>query len=318
MWHRKHWKRSHRARRPDNWHREYTRRHIQSGHSKWGNAPSVYDAPPRDHLYKQPGSFTVIYRRAKYWCAKIIGTILGFALAVLFIAGVWLGVYAIVDYDDVRDMLSPLIGERQRPIPDYDALQGLTYAQPGTEAADLVKSHRRDSLSDKPKIDINGVERLVHELINTERQKKGLSALQWDAQLTDIARRHSKDMAQRNFFAHYNPDGKDPTARGEQLGYRCFKDYGSYYTEGIAENIYQDTLYSGASYSTTSLNGVPTESRTTYYWNYEEDFAKRAVQSWMNSPGHRKNILTETYTQEGIGVAVDDDTINVYITENFC
>ena len=148
----------------------------------------------------------------------------------------------------------------------------------------------------------------IHELINAERQSYGLAPLAYDPALAAIALSHSNDMALNNYFAHVNLAGQTPADRGNAAGYTCKKDYGTYYTIGIAENLLQNNLYTSA----TVTNGV-----YTYDWTSPEDLARSSVTGWMNSAGHRKNILTETYDREGIGIAIASDD-KVYITENFC
>ena len=153
------------------------------------------------------------------------------------------------------------------------------------------------------------LEQLVHELINQQRTAKGLDVLHFDAALADIARKHSEDMAAHGYFAHENPIGQDPTARGVSAGYVCRKNYGSYYTYGIAENLFQNNLYSSATYFSNR--------ETIYDWNSPEKIAQITVAGWMNSSGHRGNILTRTFDREGIGIAIASDD-KVYITEDFC
>ncbi len=46
-----------------------------------------------------------------------------------------------------------------------------------------------------------------------------------------------------------------------------------------------------------------------------EEIASRIVDGWMDSPGHRQNILETSYDKEGIGVVADE---RVYVTQNFC
>jgi uncharacterized protein YkwD len=55
----------------------------------------------------------------------------------------------------------------------------------------------------------------------------------------------------------------------------------------------------------------------SYKWNSLEEIANQAVTGWMNSEGHRKNILDDHFQQEGIGVAFSTDN-KIYVTENFC
>ncbi len=160
----------------------------------------------------------------------------------------------------------------------------------------------------KPEIDISTLEKRIHELVNEERKKHELAPLKWDNKLAMIARKHSQDMAINNYFDHINLRGEDPTKRGLKEGYTCYKNYGSYYTEGIAENIFQNNLYASVTY----VNGI-----SIYDYNSLEEIAKSTVEGWMESPGHRSNILNKNYDREGIGVAISNDD-KVYITQDFC
>ena len=165
-----------------------------------------------------------------------------------------------------------------------------------------------------PYIDPSSLETRIHQLINVQRQQSGLSTLSYDSFLSDIARGHSYDMSLRNFFEHTNPDGMDARARGEWAGYPCVRDYETYYTEGISENIAM--VYRYDTYKNLiAPNGTVME--TVYYWNTEEYIANKVVTGWMNSEGHRNNILDFHFQQEGIGVAFAPDNA-IYITENFC
>ena len=161
----------------------------------------------------------------------------------------------------------------------------------------------------KPDIDISQLEDRTHELINAERSKRGLDPLEHISIVRRIARSHSEDMAARNYFAHRSPEGLSPTDRGRGAGYNCRKDYGTYYTYGLAENIHQGWLYD--SYSTRNGRIV------SYDWFTPEGLARTAVSGWMSSKGHRENILKPSYDKAGIGVAIAEDG-KVYFTQNFC
>jgi uncharacterized protein YkwD len=160
---------------------------------------------------------------------------------------------------------------------------------------------------EKPEIDVYELEKRIHELVNEEREKHGLQSLRWDEKLANIARKHSKDMATHGYVSHINLRGEDATQRGLNEGYRCYKDYGHYYTEGLAENIFQNNLYRSIKY----IFGIP-----FYKWSDLEGIARSTVQGWMESPSHSKNILNPNYDKEGIGVAIS--SYRVYITQNFC
>ncbi|MFB4303051.1 CAP domain-containing protein [Actinomadura sp. NTSP31] len=106
----------------------------------------------------------------------------------------------------------------------------------------------------------------VVTLVNAERAKHGCRALTVNSKLARAAQGHSADMHARNFFEHTNPDGKDPGDRITAAGYRW-----SSYGENIAKG--QSTPAS-------------------------------VMQAWMNSAGHRANILNCGYKEIGVGVVL--------------
>jgi uncharacterized protein YkwD len=161
----------------------------------------------------------------------------------------------------------------------------------------------------KPQPTINAADlaQRIHAQINEQRAGHGLAALSWNATLARIAERHSRDMAERNYLSHDSPEGRSFVDRYRQGGFSCQVRIGREIHAG-AENIALGRLYNSA----TIENGV-----TYYDWNSAQQIARRAVDGWMRSPGHRKNILTPYWQREGIGVEVRPDN-KVYITQNFC
>ncbi|MFC8132330.1 sigma-70 family RNA polymerase sigma factor [Streptomyces sp. NPDC057302] len=103
----------------------------------------------------------------------------------------------------------------------------------------------------------------VTRLANAERAKSGCGPLTLNSKLGDAAQGHSDDMAERDFFDHTNPDGKDPGDRVTAAGYKW-----STYGENIAAG-----------------------QRTP----------AAVMDSWMNSSGHRANILNCSFKEIGIG-----------------
>jgi len=138
----------------------------------------------------------------------------------------------------------------------------------------------------------------VHRLINLEREKHGLKILGYDEKLATIAKSHSKDMASSGYFSHDTPEGLDPTDRAGKADYVCRYQIGSLIYSGIGENIHM------------------VKSSSIALWSSPESIAEMAVSGWMDSPGHRKNILTSNFSSEGIGVSISAFTIHV--TQNFC
>ena len=169
--------------------------------------------------------------------------------------------------------------------------------------------HRKQTFQHRqqPVISVSRLETSIHALINAERRKNGLAALSWDASLAAVARSHSSDMAKRTYFDHYSPEGFDFSKRYQRDGYSCAIRSGRTIYTG-AENIAQNYLAA----SVTTVNGEEFSD-----WNSEDTIAESTVKGWMNSAGHRKNILTPVFLHEGIGIFISTDG-KVYITQNFC
>ena len=138
----------------------------------------------------------------------------------------------------------------------------------------------------------------VHRLINLEREKYGLQTLEYDEKLASVAKLHSIDMADDEYFAHETPEGLTPTDRASKSDYTCQYQIGNLIYSGIGENLY---MVQGP---TVSITYTP------------QSIAESAVSGWMDSPGHKKNILTSNFSKEGIGVSISEFAIHV--TENFC
>jgi uncharacterized protein YkwD len=117
----------------------------------------------------------------------------------------------------------------------------------------------------KPLSGNSSYEAQVVTLVNQERAKAGCAALTADSRLTAAARGHSQDMAQRNYFDHNTPDGVTPWTRITNAGYRF---------SSAAENI---------------AEGQPTPAAV--------------MDAWMNSSGHRANILNCNLRNIGVGLA---------------
>jgi uncharacterized protein YkwD len=120
----------------------------------------------------------------------------------------------------------------------------------------------------------------AHAGINTERTSRSVAALTMREDMRLVARAHSEDMVAQDFFAHSNPDGEDAFDRMANAGI-------SYQTAG--ENI---------------------------AWNNFSTPVTTAVDGWMNSEGHRTNILNGAFTHTGMGVAGDGNG-GYYFTQIF-
>ncbi len=160
---------------------------------------------------------------------------------------------------------------------------------------------------DGPRVEASELGKKIHALINRERVKRNLSRLEWNGALSKIAGRHSRDMGRRNYFSHRSPEGYGFSDRYRKSGYSCSVTVEDTIYAG-AENIYQNNLYDRVVF----VNG-----KARYDWNSAQKIAETTVDGWMDSPGHRKNILSPYWKTEGIGVFIAPDG-RVYITQNFC
>lgn len=166
---------------------------------------------------------------------------------------------------------------------------------------------------DAPRLDLLQLERDVQERANAERIAQGLRTLAWSDSIATVARHHSEDMARRDFFDHRNPDGLDPSQRARVVGLRCEIVEGSSVWRGFAENLFYTQRFSTA--TTTTFGGGRTE--TTYHWKSAGDLAAESIRQWMNSPGHRANLLQPRSRRAGVGIALGTDR-RIYFTHVFC
>ena len=115
------------------------------------------------------------------------------------------------------------------------------------------------------------------KMINEERQKHGLKPLQADPEMLQVARAHSQDMFAKGYFAHDDPEGKDPFDRMKAANIRF---------EAAGENL--------ALAQTVKIAHV----------------------NLMNSPGHRANILNPSFGRVGIGI-LDGGFYGLMISQEF-
>jgi uncharacterized protein YkwD len=131
-------------------------------------------------------------------------------------------------------------------------------------------------------INIENDERRVFELVNRERKKNGLFPLEWNSSLAQLARNYSEQMANERFFSHFDRNGLSLEDRVELMRIKGWRK--------IGENLF---VCSGTN-----------------------DFTGLAVQKWMKSPTHKRNILDSDWTTAGIGVAVSVAG-EIYVTQVF-
>lgn len=117
-------------------------------------------------------------------------------------------------------------------------------------------------------------EQEVFNLVNSKRTAAGLAALSIDAEVQNVARDKAQDMVDNNYFSHTSPIYGSP--------FDMLKNYGIKY-KAAGENIAGNSSNSGA------------------------------VNAWMNSEGHKANILSNNYNYTGIGVVSSPKYGKIYV-----
>lgn len=127
----------------------------------------------------------------------------------------------------------------------------------------------------------------IHQLTNEVRAENNLDALSYNDSLATVARAHSEDMATRDYVSHTNLDSCDVSCR----------------LEPVIED--SNLVAWGENIAWRESARLPNATAVA------EGFMKR----WLESEGHRENILAPDFTMEGIGAARTQD--DVYVTVNF-
>jgi uncharacterized protein YkwD len=122
----------------------------------------------------------------------------------------------------------------------------------------------------------------IYELINSRRQRSRLRQLAWDDDVAKMARRYSEEMARGNFFSHHDRRGRSVADRAENFGLRGWTM--------IGENL--------------------------FFCEGFDEISNLAVNGWLKSSTHKKNMLNSQWTTTGIGIA-SNRSGRIYITQVF-
>lgn len=126
-------------------------------------------------------------------------------------------------------------------------------------------------------------ESAILTLVNGERARQHLRALNFSPRLAVVARGHSYDMAIRHYRAHNSPEGSTPADRVRGVGIEC---------KAVGENIYVDD------------------------YRRVEGLAERSLKGWLASEEHRAVLFSADFTETGIGIARSSDGY-IYVTQDF-
>ncbi|WP_227521498.1 MULTISPECIES: CAP domain-containing protein [Bacillus] len=150
-----------------------------------------------------------------------------------------------------------------QPAPEQQQPEAPAQPAPETQQQEEAQQEQGNAEQRASQEGISETEMRVIELTNAERRKAGLSDLKADKEISNVARQKSADMQQNNYFSHTSPTYGSP--------FDMMRDF-------------------GISYNTAGEN-IAMGQRTP----------EEVVQAWMNSEGHRKNILSPNFTHIGVG-----------------
>jgi uncharacterized protein YkwD len=131
-------------------------------------------------------------------------------------------------------------------------------------------------------INVKAVELSAFEMLNKKRVDNGFSPLVWSDDLEAVARQHSQNMAEFQFFSHRGLDNKLVSDRADEAGVGRWR--------AIGENIAFNRGF--------------------------DDPVSKAVELWLDSPSHRRNLLSAAWKESAVGVAVAEDG-SYYFTQVF-
>ncbi len=137
------------------------------------------------------------------------------------------------------------------------------------QPAENSQAETRQSSNSSAQSSNSSYEQRVVQLVNVEREKNGLNPLALDSSISNVARAKSKDMADNNYFAHQSPTYG---SAGDML--RNF---------GINWSAWGEYIASG------------------------QNTPEQVVNAWMNSEGHRANILSTNFGKIGVGYVTDSN-----------
>lgn len=166
-----------------------------------------------------------------------------------------------------------------------------------------------------PALDVAVLERALHRTVNRVRRRYDRAPLTWSDSLHRLAQSHSRDMAQRSYFSHTSPGGVGPAQRASRRGFPSARSLGDTLRIGIGENLFRTYRYDGYRDVYEQRGDEPRRRvRRTYDWKSAQQIARETVEGWLQSPPHRRGLLSRKYRRHGLGVALTEK--RVYVTQN--
>ena len=167
-----------------------------------------------------------------------------------------------------------------------------------------------EETAQSPHLDSNELARVIHDKVNGRRKQHGLHPLVWSEKLLHIAMLHSKDMAQHSYFGHTNLQGMEPSDRACDVGHCAQIREGEFAIEGVGENI----LFTHRYTAYTIIDQSDGTRSYQFEWKSIDCLGEEALTLWLDSPAHRKNLLSPVYRSAGIGI-VHAENETLFVTQ---
>lgn len=167
------------------------------------------------------------------------------------------------------------ITQQIKQTPQTKQAPQATAAKPATTTAAPATTTAKTTAAAPASANFGAYEQQVVDLVNQERAAAGLPALKVNAKLAGVAEKKAEDLRDNNYFAHQSPTYGSP--------FDMMKQFGISYTSA-GENIAK-----GQKTPADVMNG------------------------WMNSEGHRANILNASYTEIGVGYVTDSNGTTYWV-----
>ena len=142
-------------------------------------------------------------------------------------------------------------------------------------------------------IDEERVEQLIREYTREKRASRGLDSLEWNEREQAPAGQHAEYMEESEYIGHRGPSGETIRER---------------YSGACAENVVGTSPTGKFSWKTFPSVEVDTS----------QEAARHFVDAWMNSEGHRENILNPGHDSIAVGVSHDEGSGGTYAVQVFC
>ena len=182
-----------------------------------------------------------------------------------------------------------------------------------------------DRLLNEKTLDHTLLEKAIIYYTNKVRKERGRKPCEFHLKLRNTARSHSREMVRLNYFSHQSPvkANRKLKDRISNAGINIKPAPGE--TIVMGENIASDYFLkiNKVPYYVENRNGktqyIDAKTEQTITNQTYREFARNTVNNWMNSPGHRKNLLNNQFNRIGIGVWIGklNDIPAIYVTQNF-